>query len=124
VGNAEALHQARVALRRLRSAYSLFKRLLPGAEPQRLKDELRWLAGVLGEARNLDVLLAKATDSDLRSRLKDAREAAYEDVVRALESSRARALMLDFNEWLRCGEYLRYQRRTTFGACGRRNLPQ
>ncbi len=36
MGNAEALHQARVALRRLRSAYSLFKRLLPGAEPQRL----------------------------------------------------------------------------------------
>ncbi|WFU12074.1 CHAD domain-containing protein (plasmid) [Rhizobium sp. CB3090] len=104
--NAEALHQARVALRRLRSDFSLFKRLLPGDEPQRLKDELRWLAGVLGEGRNLDVLLAKAADPDLRDRLKDAREAAYDEVVEVLDSSRARALMLDFNEWLRCGEYL------------------
>ncbi|MBB6487769.1 CHAD domain-containing protein [Rhizobium lusitanum] len=104
--HAETLHQARVALRRLRSAFSLFKPLLPGAEPQRLNDELRWLAGVLGEARNLDVLLAKAADADLRSRLENAREGTYDDVARALESSRARALMLDFNEWLRCGEYL------------------
>ncbi|MDC9836761.1 CHAD domain-containing protein [Rhizobium binxianense] len=45
---------ARVALRRLRSAFSLFKPLLPGAEPQRLKDELRWLPGVL------DLLLSPA----------------------------------------------------------------
>ncbi|WFU05675.1 CHAD domain-containing protein (plasmid) [Rhizobium sp. CB3171] len=104
--NAETLHQARVGLRRLRSDFSLFKRMLPGDEPQRLKDELRWLAGVLGEARNLDVLLTKATDPDLRGRLTDAREAAYDDVVEGLNSSRARALMLDFNEWLRCGEYL------------------
>ncbi|MFS8054076.1 CHAD domain-containing protein [Rhizobium sp. BR 317] len=104
--NAEALHQARVALRRLRSAFSLFKPLLPGDEPQRLKDELRWLASVLGEARNLDVLLAKAADPDLRGRLKDAREAAYDEVANVLDSSRARALMLDFNEWLRCGDYL------------------
>ncbi|CCM78185.1 CHAD domain-containing protein [Rhizobium mesoamericanum] len=104
--NAETLHQARVALRRLRSAFSLFKPLLPDAEPQRLKDELRWLAGVLGEARDLDVLLPKATDADLQRRLEVAREAAYDDVAEALESSRARALMLDFNEWLRCGEYL------------------
>jgi inorganic triphosphatase YgiF len=104
--NAETLHQARVALRRLRSAFSLFKPLLPGAEPQRLKDELRWLAGVLGEARNLDVLLPKAADADLHGRLKDARETAYDGVAEALESSRVRSLMLDFNEWLQCGEYL------------------
>jgi inorganic triphosphatase YgiF len=103
--NAEALHQARVAIRRLRSAFSLFKPLLRGNEPQRLKDEFRWLAGVLGEARNLDVLMTKATDRDLRAKLKDAREAVYDDAVMALGSSRARALMLDFNEWLECGDY-------------------
>lgn len=104
--NAEALHQARVALRRLRSAFSLYKPLLQGEEPQRLKDELRWLAGVLGEARNLDVLLPKATDDDLWRRLSAAREAAYDDALKALSSSRARALMLDFSEWLHCGNYL------------------
>ncbi|MGO7092975.1 CHAD domain-containing protein, partial [Rhizobium leguminosarum] len=82
----EALHQARVALRRLRSAFSLFKPLLMGDEPKRIQEELRWLAGVLGEARNLDVLLMKAKDSDLRAKLKDARNNAYDDAVEALGS--------------------------------------
>lgn len=104
--NPDALHQARVALRRLRSAIGLFRPLLQDGPAKRLSDEFRWLAGVLGETRNLDVLLAKADDDDLRQRLTDARAAAYEDVLEALRSSRARALMLDFNEWLRCGEYL------------------
>jgi triphosphatase len=104
--NADALHQARVALRRLRSAFSLFKAYIPGDEPQRLKEELRWVATVLGEARNVDVLVAKATDADLVSRLKVAKEAAYRDAIEALGSSRSRALMLDLFEWLECGEYL------------------
>ncbi|MGO6747747.1 CHAD domain-containing protein, partial [Rhizobium ruizarguesonis] len=38
--NSEALHQARVALRRLRSAFSQFKPLLKGDEPSRLQGEL------------------------------------------------------------------------------------
>lgn len=104
--NPEALHQARVALRRLRSAFSLFKAVIPGDEPQRLKEELRWMAAVLGEARNLDVLLGKATDADLVSKLKTARDATYRDAIDALNSSRTRALMLDLLEWLECGDYL------------------
>ncbi|MDP9811313.1 inorganic triphosphatase YgiF [Rhizobium tibeticum] len=104
--NPEALHQARVALRRLRSAFSLFKPILSGEEPGRLNAEVRWLASVLGEARNVDVLLAKAKDADLVSKLTDARRDAYDDAIGALNSSRARALALDFNDWLQCGEYL------------------
>ena len=104
--NVEALHQARVAVRRLRSAFTLFKPLLAGDEPLRLKDEFRWLAGTLGDARNLDVLLAKAKDADLRRRLGEARAAAYDQATEALGSERAYALMLDFNEWLHCGDYL------------------
>lgn len=106
--NAEALHQVRVAMRRLRSAFSLFKPVLDG-EARRISGEFRWLAGILGEARNLDVLLLKATSSNLRDKLEQARTAAYDDVVEALGSARASALMLDFNEWLQCGEYLREQ---------------
>lgn len=102
--NAEALHQARVALRRLRSAISLFKPLFRDETGKRISDELRWLAGILGEVRNLDVILPKA--DALRERLAEARLSAYGDVTDALTSFRARALMLDFNEWLRCGEYL------------------
>ncbi|MBB2714676.1 CHAD domain-containing protein (plasmid) [Rhizobium sophoriradicis] len=104
--NPEALHQARVALRRLRSAFSLFKPIIPGNEPLRLKDELRWLAVVLGEARNVDVLLTKATDPDLVFKLKSARESVYRGAIDALNSSRSRTLMLDLFDWLECGDYL------------------
>jgi inorganic triphosphatase YgiF len=102
----EALHQTRVAIRRLRSAFSLFATIVGGGESQRLTAEFRWLAGVLGEARNVDVLLLKAEPGELRQKLSDARGQAYGDALKALDSPRARALMHDFNEWLHCGDYL------------------
>lgn len=104
--NEESLHQARVALRRLRSAITLFKPMLQDDEAKRLSSEFRWLAGVLGEARNLDVLLPKAKTGELRDSLTEKRATAYDNVIEALDSSRPRALMLDFNEWLYCGDYL------------------
>ena len=105
--NAEALHQARVALRRLRSAFNVFKPLLTGEQPPRLKEELKWLASVLGEARNLDVILGKDWDGASTEQLQNAREAAYAAATEALRSQRAMGLMLDLNEWLQCGDYLR-----------------
>lgn len=57
--HADALHQARVALRRLRSALSLFKPILADAQFEHLAGELRWLARSLGDARDLDVLLKR-----------------------------------------------------------------
>lgn len=104
--NAAALHQSRVALRRLRSALSLFKPMLGDQESERLKGELKWLASVLGEARNIDVLLTEARGEEPRRRLTEARAAAYDAAFEALNSPRARALTLDFNEWLACGAYL------------------
>ncbi len=103
--NAESLHQARVALRRLRSAITLFKPMLLDAEAKRLSGELKWLAGILGDARNLDVLIPKAQPGKLRDTLLSKRDAAYEAALEALDSSRMRALMLDFNDWLHCGDY-------------------
>ena len=55
--DAAALHQTRVAMRRLRSAFTLFRPALHGAEYQRLRNELRWFTAQLGDARNLDVYL-------------------------------------------------------------------
>ena len=51
----EYLHQARVALRRLRSALSVFNRAFPRALFEELVSELRWLGGCLGPARDWDV---------------------------------------------------------------------
>lgn len=104
--NAQSLHQARVALRRLRSAITLFKPLMQDSEAKRLSGEFRWLAGVLGEARDIDVLLPKAKAGELRDKLGDKRAEAYDAVIEALGGSRTSALMLDFNQWLHCGEYL------------------
>ncbi|MBU2135849.1 MAG: inorganic triphosphatase, partial [Alphaproteobacteria bacterium] len=53
----EAVHQLRVAVRRLRSAMSTFKALVAGPELDVLKGELKWLSGACDEARNLDVFL-------------------------------------------------------------------
>jgi inorganic triphosphatase YgiF len=106
-GNAGSLHQARVAMRRLRSALSLFKPLLD-ENAKRFSDEFRWLANTLGETRNLDVLLLKATDGELREKLEAARKSSYDGIVEALGSARSRTLMLDFNEWLLCGDYAKH----------------
>ncbi len=51
--DAEYLHQARIALRRLRSAYALFKRGVP--LPQSVLGELKNLNASLGPARDWDV---------------------------------------------------------------------
>jgi triphosphatase len=50
----ESLHQMRVGMRRLRSALSMYKRLL--RLPADLRQELDWLAAELGDARDWDVL--------------------------------------------------------------------
>ena len=104
-GSAEALHQSRVALRRLRSAFSSFKLLLardPRAE--RLRQSLRWLAGELGQVRDLDVLIPKLESAE-RARLVEARDKAWRQVRTALESVRARELMIDIAEWLAIGAW-------------------
>ncbi|MBY0431347.1 MAG: inorganic triphosphatase, partial [Rhodospirillales bacterium] len=58
----EAVHQMRVALRRLRTAFALFKPLLHTAEGEALRTEMRWLLGDLGAARDMDVFLAEVID--------------------------------------------------------------
>jgi CHAD domain-containing protein len=52
----EALHQARVATRRLRSDLRTFGPLLDERWVASLRDELRWLGGALGTVRDVDVL--------------------------------------------------------------------
>ncbi|HTU73034.1 MAG TPA: CHAD domain-containing protein [Trebonia sp.] len=53
---ADAIHQMRVAARRLRAAVAAFPAVLPRQSTQHLRDELKWLGQVLGGARDLEVL--------------------------------------------------------------------
>jgi CHAD domain-containing protein len=57
----EELHDMRVATRRLRAALSLFEGVLP-VRAQAFREELGWLAGLLGEVRDLDVQLLGLAD--------------------------------------------------------------
>jgi len=52
----DAVHQMRVTTRRLRAGLQAFPLVLPEPATRRLRDELRWLGHVLGDARDLEVL--------------------------------------------------------------------
>lgn len=114
----EGLHQIRVALRRLRSAFSLFKAAL-AADPaaQHLRDEIKRVSEPFGHARNLDVFLEttlpaemkKRPDepglADLRARLEAERDRAHDIVIAVLESQAWRGLILDLAAWLETGPW-------------------
>ncbi len=104
-GDARPLHQARVGLRRLRSAFSLFAPLLAGdARAGVLRAELRRLAGELGEVRNLDVLVERV-GQPARDEVARARAHALDHARGELIAPRARLLMIDLAEWLSIGDW-------------------
>jgi inorganic triphosphatase YgiF len=71
LGDVESLHQMRVGARRLRSDLSTFRPLVERSWADGLREELRWLGGVLGDVRDLDVLIERlrAESSDLGTEL-------------------------------------------------------
>jgi inorganic triphosphatase YgiF len=113
----EALHQARTSLRRLRVAIGLFASELAKARSDALKAELKWLAGELADARNLDVLVLE-TFQPMAESLTDrgaaaafghalltAQERAHERAGAALGSPRFRLMLLEATRWIEgCAE--------------------
>lgn len=102
----EGIHQMRVALRRLRSALSLFGGPFRAALRD-LEGEVRWISGVMGAARDLDVfqddVLRPAAEAhgederllELSTVVRARRRIAWHDVLEALESERFRHLVLE-----------------------------
>lgn len=103
-GDAEALHQVRVALRQLRSAFSIFAPIVADERFAHLRGELRWLAGTMNEARDIDVVISRIDDPP--ASLTAARKRAYAQATRALVSARTRHLMNLLTEWLEHGVWL------------------
>jgi triphosphatase len=112
-----ALHQMRVALRRLRAAVSLFSGITGDDRVEAIKSELRWLAQELGPARDLDTLVFEVinpmrnqhrneqgfvsiTKMFTRKRLK-----CYRQAQAAVQSARFRTLILDTAEWIEAGPW-------------------
>jgi triphosphatase len=117
----DALHQARVALRRLRTAFDLFHPILAGKEYRHLRDELRWFAAQLGAARDLDVLIAAAERPS--QALKRRRDKAYEKVEAALRTPRCRSLLLRLASWIQGGVWrFRDGAAAPLGPLGRHQL--
>jgi CHAD domain-containing protein len=102
LGEAEPLHQMRVATRRLRSDLRTFAPLVDPAWAGEITDELGWLGGCLGAVRDLDVQIAQLEllADELRPNL-DAlfdplerkRDAARADLIVSLRSARYTALL-------------------------------
>ncbi len=107
----EGVHQMRVAVRRLRSAISSLKKILPQEEVQWVTEELRRLGGTLGPARNLDVFAAELLPAartglpdepgwdDLGASLDRLQAAAYSQIREAVLSQRYTASMLRLLRW-------------------------
>lgn len=111
----EGVHQMRVATRRLRSALGTFRSVLEADAASGLREELRWLAGMLGAVRDLQVLQERLRDRLARepaelvigpvSRRIDERldadiAAGQLVVIRALDGQRYRALLGELAELL------------------------
>ncbi|MFP5335462.1 MAG: CHAD domain-containing protein [Actinomycetes bacterium] len=75
----DAVHKMRVATRRLRSTLRVYEPLLE-ADVGPLLDELRWLAAVLGEARDAEVMRER-----LRDVARHLRPPAVDDTTRLLD---------------------------------------
>ena len=107
----EGLHQFRVALRRLRSALTAFRDVLPAAERRRFGRDMRWIAQRFGHAREWDVFqrdiltpVRKQIGDDpalaaLAGASKAARAEAYRVVSETVVSPRFTETLLRLEGW-------------------------
>jgi triphosphatase len=117
----EELHDMRVAARRMRAAMKIFEMPLP-VRAQRFRNEFKWIAGALGEVRDLDVQLARldswissASSGDkepleaLRAVFQARRKKARRLMLRRLDSRRYARLVESFGAFLERGPSRRAQ---------------
>lgn len=113
-----ALHQMRIGLRRVRAAMSVFKDIVNDDERDGVRDELKWLGGMLGPARDLDVFMAEVLVplreeypddlglADIVAAVEQRRVCAYVDAVAACRSARYQALLLSAVAWIESGPWI------------------
>lgn len=105
----EAVHDLRSATRRARSALAAYRRFYDAGAVRRLRDELKWLGGVLGDPRDAEVLQerlggqaddlppgqAAAVKDRLEGELGSSLDTAYRKLQKALLSERYFRLLDD-----------------------------
>jgi CHAD domain-containing protein len=104
----EEIHQARIAVRRLRVALRAFRGFMP-AQAEEFRPEFQWLGHVLGEARDLDVYAESlkasgagtaAIRAKIEKGLDRARAEAYEHLRSLLASDRFAKLAGEFADYV------------------------
>jgi CHAD domain-containing protein len=107
----DSVHKMRVAARRLRSALATFKPLLDAESSDDLRAELKWLAGILGEARDAEVMRDRITTMEAEDAADveadvEADAGAADDLSREL-GARFRTAHLDVLRTLDSARYFR-----------------
>jgi CHAD domain-containing protein len=109
----EGVHQFRVTIRRMRSALTLFQNAVPKPVTEPIGEEMRWIAGELGLARDLDVFISEglaavssklplAGVEKLQLVAEQRRARTYvEQVQSMLDSERYGRFKQDFDSWLK-----------------------
>ncbi len=106
-GDVEAIHDMRVAIRRLRVALSNFTVCLPKEDRKRLRLRLEHLADALGGVRDLDVMIAAM--QPLLSTPSDGDRTAISNLIRRLRAKR-RLRLRRLANYLRGEEFARFKR--------------
>ncbi len=105
-GDVEAIHQARIATRRLRAAVRLFSPYISSIKPKNLDQRLKWISERAGTVRDLDVL-EKLTAKQVRKlepwiasdlaplleEIRSRRKKALDDLAASLASTRYKSLV-------------------------------
>ena len=81
----EGIHKMRVATRRLRASLRAFRKILPDYAFKQLEPEVKWLASVLGDARDADV--CEMSVEQYKSALVDLPESALEPYIGRLRQT-------------------------------------
>ncbi|HLG80042.1 MAG TPA: CHAD domain-containing protein [Bradyrhizobium sp.] len=112
-GDADALHEMRVALTHLRSAIRFFSPMVDDALKQRIWRELKWLNGELGPVRDLDVTIERIMAACPKPREEiphlavwhERRAEAYRRLAQALRSMRYQRLIAHTSTWVTMGPW-------------------
>ena len=109
------LHQMRIGLRRFRTALVIFKPILDSAGLRAAREDVRWLAGELAAARDIDVFLEnlgppqefeeRAGRAAFLQAMRLAQTEAHDQVTLALGSRRYDLVLLSLGEWIEAGAW-------------------
>ena len=109
----DAVHQMRIATRRLRATFRSFDSVIPRSRSEQLAAELTWLGGVLGAARDGEVLpahleaqlrsvpvelLIGPVQARVRGHFSPRRAAAHAELIEALDSPRYARLRAELDQ--------------------------